>query len=156
MEKIYPLTKFSDTEIGNLLNDPKNPVVFTYLIHNEPVSIPVWTNFENGKFYIFTEKKSGKVKSIQSGSTNVALTIIQRELYPHPDSTKLSYLGIRGMAAIIGYRKNNDVANIQLRLLEKYDQLGEHQWIDDLVDKLKKYPQNAWLIEIRPKKWFSY
>ncbi|MCE7735233.1 MAG: hypothetical protein GPJ54_10170, partial [Candidatus Heimdallarchaeota archaeon] len=96
------------------------------------------------------------VIAIESGNIKVALNIIHNKYYPHPISDVLSYIGIKGDARIITYEDNDQIAAIQLKLLEKYDPNNEYDWINKLVDKLESEPKNAWLIEITPTKWFSY
>ena len=151
-----PLQKFSLEEIQEVLENRSNPNVFTFLSGDNPVTIPIWTLYHNQKFYIFANKTSQKVKSIEMGNTKVALNIISNDNYPHPSTDVLSYIGIKGDARIVKFEDNDEVADIHIELLKKYDPKGEYEWISHLIKKLENEPKKAWLIEINPTKWFSY
>lgn len=143
-------------ETLNVIENADNPTVLTFISEDTPITIPIWTMYKDEKFYIFASKTSNKVKSIENGSTKVALNIINNDYYPHPSTDILSYIGIKGIAKIITFNDNNDVADIHVDLLKKYDPNGEHDWISNLIAKIETKPKETWLIEITPTKWFSY
>jgi hypothetical protein len=151
------IKKHNTIEIQNLLKKSRNPVALTYLSksNNKPVTLPIWTYFYNNKFYCFAGGKSKKVKAIKSGNTEISLLIINREYYPHPNSDYIPYLGITGEAKICTYLDNPKTAWIHQQLLLKYDPDLSQKWIKDLYRKIELKPEDDWLIEITPTKYYT-
>ncbi|MHA2029031.1 MAG: hypothetical protein ACW99A_19850 [Candidatus Kariarchaeaceae archaeon] len=147
----------SKEALSKLVTNPYNSVTLTFFSPSDQlITIPIWILLHDANFYMFASRNSTKVKSIEQGNTNVSLAIVNRELYPHPSKTELSYLSVTGSASIKTAADIPNIAEIQIKLLSKYNIPEKHDWIDLLIDKLKKDPKNAWLIEIVPQHLYRY
>lgn len=151
------LKRYDMDQIRNLLRQSENPVALTYLSKsaNNLVTIPIWTYFYGDKFFCFAGGKSKKVQAIKSGNTSVSLLIINRKFYPHPEPAFIPYLGIIGEARICTQLDTPKTAWIHQQLLLKYDPDLSQEWIRDLYHKIEANPEDDWLIEINPKKYYS-
>ncbi|MHA2168466.1 MAG: hypothetical protein ACXAC2_00950 [Candidatus Kariarchaeaceae archaeon] len=157
MELLLNQLGVSKEGLTKLVMNPYNPVTLTFTSPSDQlITIPIWILLQNDKFYMFASRNSTKVKSIEQGNTNVSLTIVNRKLYPHPSKNELSYLSVTGSASIKTAADIPNIAEIQIRLLSKYNIPEKHDWIDQLIDKLEKDPKNAWLIEIVPQHLYTY
>ncbi|MHA1990138.1 MAG: hypothetical protein ACW981_01315 [Candidatus Hodarchaeales archaeon] len=141
-----------------LIEIPENPVAYTFITEtsNKPITIPIWTFFYQNKFYCFAGDKSKKVQSIKSGNTDVSLLIINKSFFPHPESDIIPYLGISGSARICTFSDNPKTAWIHQQLLLKYDPELSQKWIKDLHEKIESKPEEDWLIEIKPQRYYTY
>lgn len=120
------------------------------------ISIPVWTIYQGGKFYLFTSRKSLKVKAIRKGNQKFSIVVINKDAFPHPDKSIISYLSISGDPRIVTTNDREGVAELEIKLLKKYNTPDKQNWIDNLIKKLENEPENAWLIEINPNKLYTY
>jgi hypothetical protein len=158
MTNFIQIKNYSKESILKLIKGSENPVTFTFITKssNKPITIPIWTFFHENKFYCFAGGKSKKVQSIKSGNTDVSLLIINRNFFPHPDSKFLPYLGLSGYAEISTNSDNPKIAWIHQQLLLKYDPDLSQKWIRDLHEKISSKPEETWLLEISPVKYYSY
>ena len=147
----------ADKEIDQFLSDKDNPVAISFISPktNFPVTYPIWTIYESGKFYLFTGKKNLKVQAIESGKDRFSLTVINKTGFPYPPRDGIPYVTVSGKAIIQTFSDLPNVAEIEIRLLEKYN-APEEDWIDQLIESIKKDPKKAWLIEITPKTSYIY
>jgi hypothetical protein len=147
-----------EDEIFNDLYETSNAMSYSF-IHPETkriVTVPVWLQKYNNKFYIFGSRKRLKCRSLDEGFDNVGLLIVNMQQYPHPDeNAKNSYLSISGKAKIVSFQEVSNISDIHLALLQKYNQ-SKINWIENLIQKLKSNPELAWLIEITPEMVYTY
>ena len=154
-----PTKKYKEQDILDLVNSNNNPVSISF---NSPygdnliITVPIWTYFFNGNFYLFTGKNSLKVKAIKKGLTNFSLIIIDKNSFPDVYSSKMPYLSISGKAKITNQAENSNINEIHIKLLEKYNYEEAPEWLDKMILKLMKQPKTTWLIEIKPIKVFVF
>ena len=138
------------------INDINNVITysFTHPSSKRIVSVPVWAYKHDNKFYIFGGRKSLKCKSIDAGYNKVSLVVVNNKQYPHPDGNT-AYLSISGSVKIVDNKDIDEVLDIHVNLLEKYNENGE-DWINKLLDKIKLKPDDVWLIEVKPEILYTY
>ncbi|MFX0114290.1 MAG: hypothetical protein ACFFB3_07070 [Candidatus Hodarchaeota archaeon] len=155
--ELIQIKNYSLNQIQNLINDPNNPVTFTYVSKStkKAATIPIWTYYYEKKFYCFAGGNSKKVQAIKAGNKDIVLLIINREYYPHPESEFIPYLGVMGEARICTHLDNPKTAWIHQQLLLKYDPELSQGWIRELFNKIDSKPEKDWLIEIIPQMYYS-
>ncbi|MHA2363243.1 MAG: hypothetical protein ACXAC7_04750 [Candidatus Hodarchaeales archaeon] len=150
--------KYDEKDIDSFIEDNTNPVLISFMSPKNQllVTIPVWTIYQDSKFYVFTGKKSLKVRAIKSGNQNFSITIVDKNSFPDVYSSTIPYIAISGIARIQTLANNEKIAEIHLKLLEKYRFEGDPGWVSNLVQQLKNKPEDAWLIEITPQICYTF
>ena len=160
MEKsLSEIKKYSENDIKNFISRKEHPVLISFNSpseENQIITVPVWTYFFEEKFYIFTGDKSLKVKAIKKGLHNFGLIIVDKNSFPDVYSSKIPYISISGLARIVTNKEDTNIPKIYLKLLEKYNYEEAPDWVDNLIIEIKNNPDNTWLIEITPKKYFVF
>lgn len=150
-------SSYKEEYVAALLESNSNPVLISFLSSaNDVITVPVWTYFYQGKFYLFTGIKSLKVKSIKQGFDRFSLIVVDKNSFPDVYSSQIPYISVSGTARIVSASDNKKIPEIHLKLLEKYNYDGAPEWLPNLIAKIKKEPSKTWLIEIEPSKTFVF
>lgn len=151
--------KYSKEMIDDFIKKNENPVIISFYSPKKKetiITVPVWTFYFNQKFYIFTGEKSLKVKAIKLGLNNFSIIIVDKNSFPDVYSSNVPYLSASGKAKIVTFEDDAKVSNIYIKILEKYNYEGAPGWINELLIKTKNKPEESWLIEITPEKYYVF
>jgi hypothetical protein len=64
----------------------------------------------------------------------------------------INYIAVSGTARLSTEERDGGIAEVEIDLLKKYNETHPEQWALDLIQKLEKQPEGAWVIEIDPKR----
>ena len=64
------------------------------------------------------------------------------------------YLSVSGKAEIVYHSDDNGIAEVHIKLLEKFPYYGPPNWIKKTIEKIKNNKEQTWTIGIIPEKLF--
>ncbi|MHA2503038.1 MAG: hypothetical protein ACXAE3_09220 [Candidatus Kariarchaeaceae archaeon] len=139
--------------IDDLLNSPLHPVMISFLnTGGSQTATPVWTHFnpDDSCFYLFSYKKSMKVRTIEAGNSEFTLTLINRGSYPVVKADELPYLSMTGTMELVDDTSVDNIHELHIKLLEKYNSADQEIWVGELIEKLRGKPEGTWMLRFTP------
>ncbi|MCH8906310.1 MAG: hypothetical protein IH840_04395 [Candidatus Heimdallarchaeota archaeon] len=94
--------------------------------------------------------------AINAGNTSFSMIIINRTSFPVVITENIPYISMSGSVRIATRHDYEDLPQIHIDLLEKYDHPEQGRWIPDLIDKIKTDPDDVWMLEFTPEKTLLY
>lgn len=87
----------------------------------------VWAHYQDGKFYVITNKTRAKYKFILAGSTKIGLNLFHPNGFP--------YLSVNGEAKLVFPEDRSDFWEICLKIIKQYNS-GDavNQWLKRMQD----------------------
>lgn len=103
----------------------------------------VWAHYQDGKFYVISNKATAKYRFIENGSNKVGLNI--------PDPKGFPYISVNGEAKLYFENDRDDFWDTIITIIKKYNN-GDavDQWLKKMKDA-----GNRFLLEIDPINLFS-
>ncbi|MCY3411135.1 MAG: hypothetical protein INQ03_05795 [Candidatus Heimdallarchaeota archaeon] len=156
MTSIFDLP-FGKEIITELIMSNKNPNVISFKnTASRLLSTPVWTYFWNEQFFLFSYKDSMKVKTIEKGNIEFTLLIINRDSYPVVVKEHLPYISMRGRMEIVSSEEITNLHSIHIKLLEKYNNEDQEEWVSHLIGSISKKEKPVWMLRFTPETYFTY
>ena len=111
-----------------------------------PLVTTVWTHFEDGFFYIISNKATAKWRYLEAGEVNIGINITDPKGWP--------YLSVNGKAEVIFEENDKEFWSIIERIIKKYNSGSA---IDQWLHKMKTAPKDAtrFLIRLDPINVYS-
>ncbi len=111
-----------------------------------PLVTTVWAHFEDGKFYIISNKATAKWRYLKSGQTAIGINICDPKGWP--------YISVNGHAKVIHEDDRSDFWELIERIIRKYN---TGQAIDTWLHKMHSAPVEArrFLLELDPENLYT-